>query len=232
MAESLGIINTLPDASGVYNVKKPPLAQTRATDNCFFGFKELPSEKDLLSPDFGIETPTLTFKDLINKIKNKIEESNEKAKLWVDNKLISLINPNPVPSPRFPIDVEHLSPKMKMAVMKLYYYAKQEGINFTINDGYRSEEQQKELKKKSKYAASCSPHVREIAIDIHIEGKTVEEAQSDLQKLGAYWKKITGGRWGGDWHGKEHEPWHFDLKQKRQKLCLSKINKIKTSEGA
>ncbi len=133
----------------------------------------------------------------------------KKAKAYVDEKLISLINPNPQPPPKWPIDVEHLSPKMKIAVMKLYYYAQQEGIKFTINDGYRTKEQQAELKKTSIYAATCSPHVAEIAIDIHIEGKSIADAQPDLKKLGDYWKKITGGRWGGDWNGKDHEPWHL-----------------------
>jgi len=45
------------------------------------------------------------------------------------------------------------------------------------------------------------------------KGKTIEEAQPYLKKLSVYWKKITNGqgRWGGDWYGKQHDPWHYDL---------------------
>lgn len=244
MVESLGNINTLPELGLPYQKMEPSIVHTRATNNCILS--QAPTDVMITQPAKSLLSQIISFlNDFPNEIKNapetiikipeKISETakkgDEKAKELLDKKLTSLINPNPQPTPKFPIDVEHLSPKMKIAVLNLYYYAQQEGINFTINDGYRTKEQQAELKKTSIYAATCSPHVREIAIDIHIEGKSIEDAQPDLKKLGDYWKKLTGGRWGGDWHGKDHEPWHFDLKHKKQRLCLKKSNNPQTPEG-
>lgn len=259
MADYLGNINTLPDITGIYSDRKPSIARTRATDNCFFGFKELPSEKELLEPDFTIKIDALApsplrgegrgegvnndssfwnanryehlaekFGNFLDKVKNGIDAAPQKAgelgNKFVNYKLTTLIQPDT----KYPVDVEHLTPKMKIAVLKLYNYAKKEGIEFQIGQASRPEPQQETMKNDpviGKYAAKCSPHVRNIAIDIHIMGKDLHEAQADLEKLGKYWKKSTHGRWGGDWQGRHHEPWHFDLVPKGQKFCLNNQNK-------
>lgn len=242
MAEYLGNINFLPDTRIPYNDRKPLLLPSRATDNCFFGFKELPSEKELLEPDFLTETPNPVVENLIDKfsnlmakVKKGIDATPQKAGEFEDKlvnyKLTTLIQPDT----KYPVNVEHLSPKMKIAVLKLYKYAKKEGINFQIGQASRPQPQQEVMRNDNeigKYAAKCSPHVQNIAIDIHIMDKDLHEAQADLQKLGKYWKRLTGGRWGGDWYGKHHEPWHFDLRRKGQNLCLSQANKTKKSQGA
>lgn len=243
MADFLGSINALPYAKPPQNDGKSSIVPKGATENCILS--QAPIDTMIVQPE---KNAFQEFFSLLNNFPNQIKNAPEaiikipetigetakkadlKAQELLDKKLTSLINPNPQPTPKFPINVENLSPKMKLAVLKLYYYAKQEGINFTINDGFRTEEQQAELQKTSKYAARCSAHVQKMAIDVHIEGKTIDEAQDDLKKLGAYWKKLTGGRWGGDWYGKQHEPWHFDLKRKNQNLCLSQPSKTKTSE--
>lgn len=241
MVESFGNIYT-PELRLPNQDKKPSFVRTRATENCdLFGNLKPPAEETLKETPAESLNPDVVglgqkFGSLVEKIKKGIDSAPQKAEVGINKlvnlKLKSMINPNPKPTVKFPVEVEQLTPKMKISVLKLYAYARKKGIKFTLNDGYRTEAQQEELLKTSKYAAKYSPHVCAMAIDIHIEGKTIEEAQVDLKKLGAYWKKTTKGRWGGDWYGKHHEPWHFDLKQKRQNLCLSKINKKKTAEGA
>ena len=67
MADYFGNINLLPDARVLYNEKKSSIVHTRATDNCLFGFGELPSEKELLKPDFITETPNPAVEHLIEK---------------------------------------------------------------------------------------------------------------------------------------------------------------------
>lgn len=241
MVESLGNINTLPELGLPYQERKPSIVHTRAIDDCFFGFNEFPSEKELLKPDFGIETPDPYIENLaqkvsslLAKVKKGIDAAPQKAEEGINKlvnyKLNTLIQPNT----KYPVDVENLSPKMKIAVLKLYEYAQKEGIQFEIGQASRPEPQQNAMRNDpeiGKYAAKCSPHVQNVAIDISIVGKNLHDAQADLEKLGKFWKKTTGGRWGGDWYGKHHEPWHFDLKKKQQNLCLNKINTPKKSEG-
>lgn len=239
MAEQWGNIYTLPELRLPYQDRKPSFVRTRATENCdFFGSLKPPAEETLketpaepLNPD-DVRLAQ-KFGSLIEKIKKGIDsfpqKTEEGVNKLVDYKLKTLIQADT----KYPVDVEHLSPKMKIAVLKLYNYAQKQGISFEIGQASRPEPQQEAMRNDTeigKYAAKCSPHVQNIAIDIHILGKDLHDAQADLKKLGRHWKKLTGGRWGGDWYGKHHEPWHFDLKQKRQNLCLSSQNKNKTSE--
>lgn len=245
MADYLGSINTLPYAKPPQNDGRQSIVPKGATDKCILSQAPIDTmipqpKKNAFQEFFSLlnnlpsqikKTPE-TIINMPETIEKTAKKADEKAQELLDKKLTSLINPNPQPTPKFPIKVKDLSPKMKLALLKLYYYAKQEGISFTINDGFRTEEEQAELQKTSKYAARCSAHVQKMAVDVHIEGKSIGEAQADLKKLGTYWKKLTGGRWGGDWYGKDHEPWHFDLKRANQNLCLTKIITPKTSEGA
>lgn len=241
MAEYLGNINTLPELRLPLQDRKPSIVRTRAIDNCdLFGSSALPPEEPLKeTPVIEPTNPEIQhlaekFSGMLAKIKKGIDITPQKAeegvKKLVNHKLNTLIQPDT----KYPVDVQHLSPKMKIAVLKLYGYAQKEGIDFQIGQASRPEPQQEAMRHDSeigKYAAKCSPHVRNIAVDLHIVGKDLHEAQADLEKLGKYWKKLTGGRWGGDWYGKHCEPWHFDLKQKNQSFCLSQVTKIKTSES-
>lgn len=235
MAEQWGNINTLPELRLPYQDKKPSFSRTRATGNCdLFGSRPSSPEEPLKEPPIpesvNPELQRLAQKlgGLFTKAKKGVIEAPEKL---VDYKLKTLIQPDT----KYPVDVKNLSPKMKLTVLKLYAYAQKEGIDFQIGQASRPEPQQEAMRQDTeigKYAAKCSPHVRNIAVDLHIMGKDLHEAQADLEKLGKYWKKITGGRWGGDWYGKHCEPWHFDLIRKGQNsMCLSKINKPKKSEG-
>ncbi len=223
----------MPEMRLPYQERKSSIVHTRAIDNCdLFGKLKTQSEQvkeePAIEPDPEIQHLLQKVGGFLKKAKNGIAQAPEKL---IDYKLTTLIQPDT----KYPVDVKKLSPKMKIAVMKLYEYAKKEGIEFQIGQASRPEPQQEAMRNDpeiGKYAAKCSPHVQNIAIDISIVGKDLHEAQADLEKLGKFWKKTTKGRWGGDWYGKHHEPWHFDLKQKRQNLCLNKVNTPKKSEGA
>lgn len=163
--------------------------------------------------DSYIQNLVQKFNNFYDKTKNKINTTLPKAEEEIvklaNRKWAFLINPNPQPTPQFPINVEGLTPKMKKALVELYEYAQKElGIKILVNDAARTEKQQQLVKN----GAKCSPHVKEMAVDIHVDGKSIEEAQPYLKKLAVKWKKITSGkgRWGGDWYGKQHDPWHYD----------------------
>lgn len=215
----------------------PSFARTRTPDCYLFGT----SPAAVLAKEPAVETPNPNAQylaeklaNLLAKAKKGLEAAPQKAKegvnKLVDYKLKSLIQPET----KYPVDVENLSPKMKLAVLKLNNYAKKEGIEFQIGQASRPEPQQEAMQNDPeirKYAAKYSPHVKNIAIDVHIVGKDLHDAQADLKKLGRYWKKLTHGRWGGDWYGKHCEPWHFDLVPQGQRLCLNKQSKNKTPQG-
>lgn len=182
----------------------PPLTRQQETDNA------------LIATQFNSDIQHLSKKlgNLFSKAKEKINAALPKTEddivRLVNRKWAFLINPNPEPTPQFPINFEDLTPKMKNKVLQLHEYAQKElGIKILVNDAARTKKQQLLVKN----GAKCSPHVQKMAVDIHIDGKSIEEAQPYLKKLADYWKKITGGqgRWGGDWYGKQHDPWHFDL---------------------
>lgn len=102
--------------------------------------------------------------------------------------------------------ISKLTPEMQEKTMQLLDYAKSQGMTVTINSGYRTQEEQRELQRtRGKYAAKNSLHCQGKAIDISIAGGK----DSDYKKLGDYAKSI-GMRWGGDFSTVK-ERWHFDL---------------------
>jgi len=228
LADYLGNINILswvPDKN-----RTPSFTRTRATDCDLFPFGEKSAAGKLSSEDFLENTPNpymqnlaKKFGNFLGKVKKGITEVPEKL---VNHKLTSLIQPGT----KYPIDVKNLSPKIKIEVLKLYKYAQKEGIDFQIGQASRPEPQQEEMRhdpKIRKYAAKCSPHVRHIAVDIHIAGKDIEDAQPDLKKLGKYWENKLGHRWGKNFG----EPWHFDLVPKGHvPICLDNTNKVGKTE--
>lgn len=229
MADYLGSINNLPYTRSPQNdgdvVSRPANDVPDFIDFCRADVVQEDFFQGYADPFVNASNPAKQkIHNFFYKVKNGIKEGPEKL---VTHKLTTLIQPET----KYPVDVEHLSKKMKIEVMKLYEYAQKEGIEFQIGQASRPEPQQEAMQNDpviGKYAAKYSPHVQHIAIDIHIVGKDLHDAQADLEKLGKYWKKLTGGRWGGDWYGKQHEPWHFDLERKGQNLCLSQADKSKT----
>lgn len=222
MAGYLGIINTLPYARISYTDRNPSFLPPHTMDNSIL---KLPSETDLLEPDFTTEPPDIVIENLFNragnladKIKAKIEskypQAEEKFIKLANRPWEFLINPNPEPKPQFQINVAGLTPKMKKELMKLYDYAKKKlGVTILVNDAARTEKQQQLVKG----GAKCSAHMQRIAVDIHIDGKSIEEAQPYLKKLARFWEG-RGHRWGGRFG----DPWHFDLVPKGHvPICLN-----------
>ena len=79
------------------------------------------------------------------------------------------------------------------------------GIDFVVTDFYRTAEQQ-----KAKYDAGTSQcdgankrsaHQDWLAIDVVIirNGAACWDRDEDYEKLGAMWKEMFAGIWGGDW---------------------------------
>lgn len=233
MAESLGIINTLPNTRFPYNYGDCAFFRTRAIGNCdLFNSDKEQSDKKLLLDGIFDDTPDPYFQHLterlgsfFGKIKQKIDAAPQKAEDAVvklaNRKWAFLINPNPQPKPQFIINFESLTPKMKKDVLELYEYAQKElKVPILVNDAARTPEQQK----KVKGGARCSPHMQGLAVDIHIKGKTIEEAQPYLRKLAQHWGRNKENKWGGIFG----DPWHFYKADKSQTpICLDKPNNNK-----
>lgn len=114
---------------------------------------------------------------------------------------------------------KHLNPKLQRALVKLVNYAEKNNIKISYNSTFRTNEEQKDLKRRKGSIAATpghSPHEKGWAVDLSttsINGSTRTNRENQAL-LGAYWESL-GYRWGGHFQNFAKEPWHFDIKQTR-----------------
>ncbi|WKZ33686.1 MAG: M15 family metallopeptidase [Thermodesulfobacteriota bacterium] len=82
-------------------------------------------------------------------------------------------------------------------VAELIRFAYSNGLELTLGEAYRTEEQQKLYLKSGKSRTMASPHRERLAVDLNlfIGGKYVSDGEA-YRPLGEKWESL-GGRWGG-----------------------------------
>jgi hypothetical protein len=94
---------------------------------------------------------------------------------------------------------------------KFIAFAFANGIELTIGEGYRTEEQQKIYLETGKTTVSHSNHQDRLAMDFNffIDGDIVWD-KDRLKILGDYWESLNlNNRWGGFWENFVDTP-HFE----------------------
>ena len=112
------------------------------------------------------------------------------------------------------VNTKDLKPYMKETLAKLSKKAEELGYTLVVSDGFRSHQQQINLKKrKPKLAATPgkSAHEYGVAVDIGLakNGKLVGDIYKKVPEFGRYAQSL-GLEWGATWKTK-YEPWHFNF---------------------
>jgi len=108
-----------------------------------------------------------------------------------------------------------LQSKFIRNLQKLIEYAKDEGIDILVYEGYRTAERQNNLYKNG--LSNCdgyvtiSKHQKGRAADlvVMVDGVAHWGRHWWYEKLGSFWER-RGGKWGGRWTS-PYDPYHFEM---------------------
>lgn len=89
-------------------------------------------------------------------------------------------------------------------LIQLLEFAKQNGYELTLGDGYRDPRVFGQLGEEKGYGHPYSYHKKRLAIDLNLfrDGVWLTKTE-DHRPLGEFWESI-GGSWGGRWEDGNH----------------------------